>query len=131
MSAAYDVAAYLATLGYGTVGTSIRVNFVADSPDNQVSVYEYGGAQSGLGHGNPDADALEQVFLQIRVRNLSASTAQSTAYAIYKALDGKGDVTVGTVVYLYFKALQPPYLLERDDTTVTFVFNVELQKRRS
>jgi hypothetical protein len=131
MSAAYDFASYLATLGYGTVGTSIRVNFIADSPDNQISVYEYGGAQSGLGHGNPDADALEQVFLQVRVRNLSAATAQSTAYAIYKAIDGKGGVTVGAVEYLYFKALQAPYLLERDETTVTFIFNVEIQKRRS
>jgi hypothetical protein len=128
VSCAYDIASYIAsTLGYGTLGTSIFVNAEYDQPDEQIVVYEYGGKPSDMAMGLPDPSPLENVSIQIMVRKNSAQNAQETAYAIYKALDGNGDVTINSVEYLFLKALQPPFLLE----ACTFVFNMEVQKRRS
>ena len=133
MSAAHDIATYIAgTLDKGTLGTDVFVNDMPDLPANQIVVYEYGGRQAELGMGNPNPDALEYVSCQVAVRNKRADTAQATAYSIYNSIDGKGGLTINGVSYLFLRALQPPFPLERDKSSrVTFVFNLEIQKRRS
>ena len=133
MSAAFDLATYIAdTLSQGTVGTDIRVNDMTELPAAQIVVYEYGGRYADLGMGNPDVDALENPNCQVAVRNKRPDTAQATAYLIYNSLDGKGSLTINGVAYLFLRAMQPPFLLERDKASrVTFAFNVEVQKRRS
>lgn len=133
MSAAYDIASYIATtLAKGTLGTTIFVNGVQDTPDDQIVVYEYGGAPSDLGMGSANADALENVNVQVYVRDNDSSAAYGVIYAIYKALDGLCDVTINSVAYLFMRALQPPFIFQRDSRERTaYVFNMRVQKRRS
>ena len=141
MSSAYDIASYVAvTLAKGTLGSTVMVNIRPDQPDNLIAVFEYGGRPSDSGMGNPDSDALENVNVQIVVRNKDASVAHSTAYSIYKSLDGLGGVTINSTEYLFMRALQPPFLLSRDSSgaqpvgagnRAAFAFNLEIEKRRT
>jgi hypothetical protein len=132
MSCAYDLAYYIAnTLGKGSLANTVFCNWLPDEPTNCIAVYEYGGSQSDAGMGVPDAAPLENVTVQVVVRNANAVTAQATAYDVYKSLDGLGDVTINGVDYRWMRAAQPPFLLSREDKEVMFTFNMEVQKGRS
>lgn len=132
-SPAYDLACYIRnTIGKGTaLGTDVLCNDMPDSPDNCISVFQYGGDASDRGFG-ADTGALENATLQVDVRNTNAETAEATCYDIYTALDEMAaNVTIGDTTYTWFHPLQPPFLLERDERQrVTFVFNCEVQRVR-
>lgn len=130
--AAYDIAKYICdTLSLGTFGTTVFCNTMPASPDNLISTYEYGGAPSSMPMGSVPASAIEHPSVQVEVRNTSSRTARSTAYTIYKALDGLGDVTLQGVTYMHMFALQPPFPLEVDANNRTiFAFNLWISKGR-
>lgn len=131
-SAAYDVAYYIAnTLGKGTLGTDVFCNAMPISPENAISVYQYGGAPSAKGMGS-DTQPLEHASLQIDVRNSDPSQVESIIQDIFEAFDEIGvDVTINGTVYTYFNPMQPPFLLDRTGESALFVFNLEVQRRRT
>ena len=141
MSTALDIATYVAvTLAKGTLGSTVMVNIRPDQPDNLISVTEYPGEMSDSGMGNPDSTALDNARVQVLVRNKDASVAHSTAVSIYESIDGIGHVTINGVEYTFIRALQPPFLIGRDQSgaqpvgagnRVMFGFNLRVQKRRS
>jgi len=132
-SSAYDLAYYIRnTIGKGTVlGTDVMVNYMPDSPDNCIAVYQYGGDPSNRGMG-ADTGALENYALQVGVRNTNPETAESTCYDIYTALDEmSANIEINSTTYTWFHPLQPPFLLERDSLSrTTYVFNLECQRVR-
>jgi hypothetical protein len=79
-----DIAAYLATGGYGTVGTSIFIEELQDQPDNQIVVFSSGGRpiQSTDSH-------TVITYFDVHVRNTSKATARSKAIEIRDYLGSK------------------------------------------
>ena len=134
MSCAYDLAYYVAnTLSKGTLGVNVYCNLLFEDPDNQIAIAEYGGRPADMAMGGTaDPDALEYPSVQVCVRNLNAQTAYETAYSIYKSLDGLGSVTINGNTYDYMKALQPPFIEDRDTSgRATVRFNLWVTRRRS
>lgn len=109
MSVAYDIANYLQTHGVGTVGTDIFVGVMPASPADVVTLYDYGGEPSFLHWGG------EEARVQVVARSASYLTAEAKVRSLYEMLHGLAETTVGTRRVLLVQALQPPFLLTRDD----------------
>lgn len=79
-----DIAAYLATSSYGTVGTSIFIEEFQDQPDNQIVVFGSGGRpiQSTDSH-------TVITYFDVHIRNTSKATARSKAIEIIDLLGSK------------------------------------------
>jgi hypothetical protein len=82
-----DIAAYLATGGYGTVGTSIFIEELQDQPDNQIVVFSSGGRpiQSTDSH-------TVITYFDVHIRNTSKATARSKAIEIRDDLGSKKSI---------------------------------------
>ena len=105
-SVAFDIAARLATLSFGTVGTDIFVESLPDSElsggfvaDNIIGVF-------ALPSGEPteetmgDSVAFELYNLQVQVRNNSLQTAESKSYSIFNLVPTVGvELTINTTGY--------------------------------
>jgi len=132
-SAAYNVAYYIAnTLGKGVLGVNIFCNDMQDTPDFQIVVYGYGGSPSRKGFGS-DAAPLEYPAVQVCVRDLDPSIAETVAISIHKAFDELvADTTINSTVYTWLNPMQPPFLINRDpQDRVTIGFNMEIENRRT
>lgn len=132
-SPAYDLCYYIRnTIGKGTaLAADLFANSMPDSPANCISVFQYGGDLSNKGFGG-DTAPLENFALQVNVRNTNPETAESTCYDIYKALDQmSANITINSTTYTWFHPLQPPFLLERDESNrAIYIFNLECQRVR-
>lgn len=84
---AYDVAQYLSSLGLGTVGTNIFVDFLPDV-DNAIAVYSTGGFQSNA------KLSIDFPTIQIYVRNTSVQNAYDAIASVYDKLHGLNNVTL-------------------------------------
>ena len=95
-----DIAAYLATGGYGTVGTNIFIEELQDQPDNQIVVFGSGGRtiQSTDGHTVVS-------YFDVHVRNTSKATARSKAIEIRDYLGSKKATANRQAI-----TLQPPVI---------------------
>lgn len=95
-----DIASYLATGGYGAVGTSIFIDELQDLPDNQIVVFSSGGRpiQSMDGH-------TVITYFDVHVRNTSKATARSKAIEIRDYLGSKKSAANRQAVLL-----QPPVI---------------------
>ena len=106
-----QIAAYLATQGCGTVGTSLFIGFFPPSPDSAICIYDAGGTPAPLGAAVPWAEHR----IEIRVRAENYAAAMSLAFKALAALDHKAGVVMGTSTSEYAKPDAPPFLLMRDD----------------
>ena len=102
MTAESDIAAYLATGGFGTVGTSILVNTMPATPDNCIAVSIYAGMAPERTH---DGSGNSRPSIQVRVRNTSAGTARTKVEQIYNYLDGTTNKTIGSTFFLGITAI--------------------------
>lgn len=80
-----DVAENLEDDSVGTVGTSIFVGFLPDSPDSAVAVYDAGGAQGPHGHECPWAE----YRVEVRVRAATDAAAITLAASVTTSLGWK------------------------------------------
>jgi len=103
MTAESDIANYLATGGFGTVGTTIFLNTMPATPDNCIAVSVYAGSLPERTH---DSSANDNPSVQVRVRNTSAGTARTKVEQIYNYLDGISNTTIGTTFYLGIFAIK-------------------------
>jgi hypothetical protein len=97
MTAESDIANYLATGGFGTVGTTIFLNTMPATPDACIAVSVYAGGPVERTH---DSSGNDNPSVQIRVRNASAGTARTKVEQIYNYLDGVSNTTIGSTFYL-------------------------------
>jgi hypothetical protein len=123
-----DIAARLAAVGLGTVGTNIFVNYKPPTTDNIISVFGYAGQPPERTH---DTSGNDHPGIQVWVRNTSAATARTTIESVYNALDGITNTTLSGTFYLGIFANQSPEMMGRDENGRTeFVVNFTVTKRR-
>lgn len=108
---------YLSTNGVGVQGTSLFLGYMPEEQGSvvQVALYETGGM--GAAHGmapSPGLAKAERPRVQVVVRSTSYSAARLKADAVWKLLDGLGDVTLNGTRYLGVYAVQSPFLMGRD-----------------
>ena len=88
------IATYLQTGGYGTLGSSIFIDFSPPTPYNQIVVTQYSGPPPDrtLGQKLP---TIQRNKVQVVVRHTSPGTALSTALAVNDYIEGIAGVTSG------------------------------------
>jgi hypothetical protein len=130
-----ELALYLQTQGLGTVGTTIFKGTLPDQPDACTAVFEYAGLPSEKTFSpTPGAAVEEKPRVQIVCRGIKQDyqTPRTQADAIWKALDGLGNVTMSGTGYLWIEALQSPFLMRRDENERVYIaVNYQVMKRLS
>ncbi len=130
MSAAVDVATYLASPGFaiGDLGTVVYYGRLPDSPATACAVLPYSGRQGDYVMEQTHV-AIEYPRLQILSRAATFDEAEVIAAKAYRALDGVVNLLLGGLRYLKIMPLQPPFVLERDaNDKVVLAFNVEVMR---
>ena len=112
-SAAYDIATYLQTNGYGTVGVNIFVNLMDDSLNPSLGLRDYSGEPTtrtisgGKIEANPKVQAL--------YRSQDSKSSYDALAAIHDFLDGKADVVVNGSRYMLITGMSEPVPTSRDE----------------
>ena len=128
-SPAYGIANYLHELGRGILYTDLFPGGMPDSPDACIAVIAYGGFPSDKAAGQ--AVAIERPFVQVSVRDVTASGADSTAYTLYKDLEALKNETIVGTEYFQAEPQQPPFKMREDDQErQVYGFNVYIEKRQ-
>ncbi len=118
-----DVAAYLASQGFGTVGTDIFKGEYPESPNALIWLHHGGGEHPRR------AWAGERPTLQIVVRDLTFDDAYVTAYELFNLLHGLTSQTLGGCSYYDFDAVSSPEQRGVDKNGRTeFVLNFRVLK---
>ncbi len=121
-----EILAHLAANGHPNGGKGN----LPGTPDDAFACWEYGGEQ-GQHVKDQSAPTIEKPRVQVIVRSKSYDTARLKAEQIYRLLDGFSGSLVG-VEYFDMRALQPPYMMDRDDLArVRFVWNMKVKKELS
>lgn len=117
MSLLAEVGMHLASLGLGTVATSIFLGHMPDAPSVCCSLHEYGGAPAELGFGVAGVQ-FEHPGLQVRFRGepRDYEAPRANAESAYRGLAAVQAQTLGSPGTYYHLVVpqQSPYLLERD-----------------
>lgn len=85
MSLVADIAAYLASQGYGTVGTDIFLDELQDQPANQIAIFSSGMKNPEYASGD-GVQILEYPYFDVHVRHTSKATARLTMENIRQLL---------------------------------------------
>jgi hypothetical protein len=129
MATLVDIANYLdANVAGLTLGTNLFIGRMPDDPNACVAVYEYGGTRpdNTMGGGAP---VLQNPSVQVRVRDTSYASAQTTANLCFVALEAIVDETINTTRYNRVTAIQSPFPLERDpEERIVFVQNFDVKR---
>lgn len=133
MSVLNEIAAHLATLGVGVVGTSLFIGTLPDSPVVCGAVYEYGGLASEMGFGAAgvkyETPAVQVVFRGDPEDYAGPRAKAETAYRGLAAVEAE---LLGATFYHWIHPQQPPFLLKRDENErVLIAFNVLCEKELS
>ena len=116
MTAESDIAARLASAGFGTLGTDLFINTLPATPDNCISVSGYAGSPPERTH---DTSGNARPGIQVRVRNTSAATGRTVIENIFNYLDGSGNVSLSSVFFLSIDAVQSPFPMGKDENNRT------------
>lgn len=95
-----DIASYLVTGGYGTLGTNVFIDELHDQPDNQIVVFSSGGRSIQ----STDSHTI-LIYFDVHVRNTSKATARSKAIEIMDYLGSKKAIANRQAILL-----QPPVM---------------------
>ena len=122
------IATYLASLGYGTTGSTIFVNIKPATPDNLIAVFGYAGQAPDYVH---DTSLNARPGIQVWVRDTSAATARTTIENIFNSLDGIANTSLSGLVFEGIFANQSPAYMGKDENRRTeFVVNFSTIVRR-
>lgn len=122
------VAAYLASNGLGTAGTSIFVNTKPATPDNIISVFGYAGSPPQRTH---DTSGNVRPGIQVWVRDTSAGTGRTRIESVFNLLDGLSNTSLSGVFFLGVMANQSPIPMGDDENgRKEFVVNFSTIVRR-
>lgn len=110
-----EVGTFLQSAGYGTLGTSLFLSFLPDSPDSATVVYESPASSPPVEILGPNLPPIERPRIQVVVRNADYQAGRSTADAIWKSLAAVMDQTLSGVYYHRIEPMGSPFPLKRDD----------------
>ena len=113
------IAYYLQTGGYGTVGSSIFVDWCPPTPNNTVVVTGYSGPQPDRGIGTIPA-LMQRPKVQVMVRDENPSTALTNIVSIQTYLEGAtGFTSNGTYVIFVTAVSSGAMYLGKDENNLT------------
>lgn len=132
-----EIAAKLAALGCGTVGTTIHKGMMPETPDACVAVYEYGGVAPEFGFDTAGI-RYETPAVQVVCRGVAHdyTTPRATAQTAYTGLAAVEATTLSgggtSALYLTIHPQQSPFLMQRDDNNRVYIaFNCLCEKELS
>lgn len=137
-----DLCDYLTSQGVVVRGGSVQEQapaygiyqgYLPPTPDRAVAVYETGGRAPLHTHtSGPGQAVMEYPRIQVSVRSSAYSTGRLQIQRIYAVMDGFRPRLLNGVLYHWAAAVQPPFLLERDENQRTvFAVNFEFSKELS
>ena len=120
-----DLGDLLASCGIGVVGTSLFKSTLPSTPDACVALLLTGGAPSiEAMHAGPGVGVAERPTVAVWARDTRPDNAEKTARDAYRVLHWQSAVK-NNVRYLHIEAMQPPFLMHRDETgRPVYAFNV-------
>lgn len=129
-----DLGTYLQSKGVGTVGSTLFLGRVPDTPTTPADVVvlrEYGGMGTIKAMAaTPGQAVLEQPAVQVLARSTSYATARAKAEATFKVLDGLAWTSTGSAVRYWVEAQQSPSWFGDDANGRALVgFNCQVRKR--
>lgn len=129
MALVQDVAAALVAGGYATaLGADLFAYNFPDLPHNAVCIIPLAGAPSDhYWHGSSGVGAIDYPGIQIQVRNVSKSVAETLAERIRIGLDGS---EINNHIYCWTTRSWPSYLGE-DAGTPRHRFSVDFRLAKS
>ena len=113
------IAYYLQTGGYGTVGSTIFVDWQPPTPPGVIVVTGYSGAPPDRGIGTTPA-IMQRPKVQVMVRDENPSTALTTINSIQAYLEGAAGFTSnGTYIILIIATSSGAMYLGKDQNNYT------------
>lgn len=128
VSAQESIAVLLQTANFGTLGSSIFVDYKPTTPSCiVVTAYEGGNSLLGLGSRTP---IYRTTKVQVTVRNPSQATAMSTANSIVTYLDALTNVSSDGVAITSIYLASGPFFIGKDRNENTeYTINFKLTWR--
>jgi hypothetical protein len=125
-----DIADLLTT---GGLTTTIFKGGMFGEADPTIAIIPTGGQESvHTNQAGSGLAAIERPRVQIVTRSLNPQTAMVKAQAAFKLLDGLRERQINGIRYLWARAVQPPFSLDRDEENrFHVVFNVDIHRERS
>ena len=122
------IASYIETGGYGTVGSTIFVDWSPPTPSDVVVVTGYSGAASNRALGQK-AILINRPKIQVLVRNADPSTALTNINAIQAYLEGTAGFTSSGVYVIYVTAISSGamYLGKDSNNWTSYSTNFEVK----
>lgn len=108
-----EIGNYLQTQGVGTLGSTLFLSVMPDTPDDVVSVYDYGGLPPVMTLG-AGAAKWEEPRIQVVARATTYSAARTKIGAVFTALHSLLNTSLSGTLYLSIEAVQSPFTLDRD-----------------
>lgn len=123
-----DLESYLTDAG---VVATIAKGDLHDTPDTLLAMRETGGMASEHVMQAPPGGAVQEVLtLQILARAREYLDASVLIWQARRALDGLRNVSLNGILYDFVSAMQPPFLLMRDENQrYVLVFNVLIRRQ--
>lgn len=111
--------------GLGTV----QLGQTLDLPNTVIGLLETGGYPSVHVNGNGMKAVLDEPTVQVRTRAQDYPTAMALCRSAYDLLDGYRNGVINNRPYHMIRAMQPPFLLQRDELNrFICAFNVRVQR---
>jgi hypothetical protein len=121
-----DLNTYLAANG---IAVPIHLGSMQETPDTIVALRETGGFP-GAYVMTPGQAVLEEPTVQVLARAVAYNSAEALIRSVKALLDGFRNTSVNGVLYHFAQALQPPFILERDQNLrFVLAFNVHIKRQ--
>ena len=139
MAVLNEIATKLASLGVGTLGTTIHMGMMPETPDVCCAVYEYGGLAPGYGFGTAgifvETPAIQVVCRGAKDDYATPRAAAQTAYIGLAAVEVTTLSSTGggtSALYYTIHPQQAPFMMQRDaNGRVYIAFNCLCEKELS
>lgn len=124
-----EIGTYLQTSGIGTLGSSLFIGMLPQTPDTCVAIYEYGGSVGTYTMGSTVSARLEYPRIQAIARAASYSTARAKIQSVYTTLDAVAETDLSSKRYHRIRAATPPIYIGKDESNrPMFSCNFETMK---
>jgi len=122
-----DLHTYLSGAGLAP----IQLGSLHDDPDDTLALLETGGFPSQHAMvGTLGQPVIEEPTVQVVSRSMAYDTAHSVIRTARARLDGLKEETINGTLYNWVQAMQPPFLLERDEVgRFVLAFNIHIRRQ--
>lgn len=124
-----DLLTYLQSAG---IAEQIQLGSLQDTPDTAiVGLIETGGFASEHTYGGAvGVPVIDEPTVQVLTRAMDYEPASDLMTRVKFRLDGLRNEVINSVLYHWVMAMQPPFLLERDDSgRYVLAFNVHIKRQ--